>query len=90
MSPKQKIFFTQLQLASIGLLILVFGLIWKNGWLMAFGGCVILYGLIRWLLLKNLVEEDIDQQELPDDLSIQDFRIRSFKWVEEKEDDEDF
>ena len=90
MRPKQKIFFTQLQLASIGLLILVFGLLWKNGWLMAFGGSVIAYGLIRLLLLKNLVEEDIDQQKLPDDLSIQDFRIRSFKWMEEKEDDEDF
>ena len=57
---------------------------------MVFGGGVIAYGLIRLLLLKNLVEEDIDQQKLPDDLSIQDFRIRSFKWMEEKEDDEDF
>ncbi len=88
MSPKQKIFFTQLQIASIGLLILVFGLLWKNGWLMAFGGVVIVYGLIRLMLLKNLVEEDIDQQELPDDLTLQDFRIRSFKWDEEKEDDD--
>lgn len=84
---KQKLFFTQLQLASIGLLILVFGLLWKNGWLMLFGGCVIAYGLVRLLLLRNLVEEDSDSQNLPDDLTLDDFRIRPFKWDEEEEEE---
>ncbi len=84
---KQKLFFTQLQLASIGLLILVFGLLWKNGWLMLFGGCVIAYGLVRLLLLRNLVEEDSDSQNLPDDLTLDDFRIRPFKWNEEEEEE---
>ncbi len=84
---KQKLFFTQLQLASIGLLILVFGLLWKNGWLMLFGGCVIAYGLVRLLLLRNLVEEDSDSQNLPDDLTLDDCRIRPFKWNEEEEEE---
>ncbi len=86
MNPKQKIFFTQLQLASVGVLIVVFGLFWKNGWLMVFGGVIIAYGLIRLMILKNLVDEDIDQQELPEDLQLQSFRIWNWKDDEEEDD----
>lgn len=54
----------QLQIAFAGVLIGVFGLIWKEWLLLGFGGLIALYGLVRYLILGRIVREN----DLPDDL----------------------
>lgn len=70
MSPKQKLFFTQLQLISIGALITFFGVIWHQIWLLLFGLCIVIYGLVRLFLFNRLLEEEEPSQELVDELKV--------------------
>lgn len=79
MNPRQKVIFTQLQIASVGVLLLVFGLMWSEVWLIVFGVIVMVYGLIRAWLFGRIVSKE-DENEEPMDLSLD--------WDQNKEDDE--
>ncbi|MCF0245517.1 MAG: hypothetical protein HUJ55_01700 [Ileibacterium sp.] len=67
MDPKQKILFTQLQIAGAGVIIAVFGWLANQTVLMVLGGGVILLGLVRaflfgkFLNLEEITPEDIAQ-----------------------------
>lgn len=61
MNEKQKLFKNQLQLAGLGVVIGVFGLIEKNTPCIVIGACIFLYGLFRLLFFKKLfnkIEKD--------------------------------
>lgn len=58
MSPKQRVIFSQMQIAGCGLLIFVFGLVWKRMELMIFGVCIAVYGIIRMIWLSRFVSDE--------------------------------
>lgn len=60
MSPKQKALFVQLQIAFAGVLIGTFGLLWKEWLLLLFGSLVFLYGMIRFILIKKIMDSNPD------------------------------
>lgn len=82
MNPKQKVLFAQLQIASVGLLIGIFGLLWSNHLLLLFGVSVMVYGLIRAWLLARLMKDA--QGEADPDLDL-DAIIREAKRKEKEE-----
>lgn len=67
MSPRQRVVFVQLQIASVGLLIFGFGFFWKENLLMLFGGVIFAYGLIRLLFLRRFLS---DEKPDPDDAAL--------------------
>ncbi|MBF0578561.1 hypothetical protein IM774_01920 [Erysipelotrichaceae bacterium RD49] len=81
MNPRQKVIFTQLQIASVGVLLLVFGFLWSETWLIVFGVAVMVYGTIRAWLFSRVVSKE-DENEEPMDLSLD--------WDEEKDDDGEY
>lgn len=81
MNPRQKVIFTQLQIASVGVLLLVFGLMWSEVWLIVFGIVVIVYGSIRAWLFARIVSKE-DENEEPMDLSLD--------WDQEKEEADEY
>lgn len=87
MSPKQKLFFTQLQLVSIGALIVVFGIIWNQIGLFIFGICIVIYSLIRFFLFRRLLDLEEPSPELVNEIKVGPiFSLFS----EEEEDEEDW
>ncbi len=57
MSSKQRVLFVQLQIASVGILLGIFGLMWKMNWLLVFGGCILVYGLVRYVLIARILKQ---------------------------------
>lgn len=58
MNPKQKVIVSQIQIALAGVIILVFGLFWKNLLLALFGGAIIVYALARLAMMLFLMKDD--------------------------------
>lgn len=58
MNPRQKVLFSQLQIASVGLLIAGFGWAWKETMLAVFGLVIAVYGLIRLVVLARMAHFD--------------------------------
>lgn len=65
MDPKTRVLFVQLQIASVGVLLGVFGWLWKENWLLITGFLVFAYGLIRAFLFSRLMEKN--QESSKDD-----------------------
>lgn len=57
MNDKQKALFKQLQLSGLGIVILVFGFIYKHKALMIIGVLVFVFGLLRTLLIKHFIDQ---------------------------------
>lgn len=69
MNPRQKVLFTQLQIASVGVLLAAFGWRWSETWLKVFGVCIFVYGLVRaWIFSKVISQQD--ENEEPMDMSL--------------------
>lgn len=61
MSPKQKVLFTQLQIAGAGLVIVIMAWILDAPVFYIVGGFVILLGLVRLILLNHLLGKEEDE-----------------------------
>ena len=57
MNEKQRLYKNQLQLAGLGIVIFVFGLIESNKSCIIIGLCIFLYGLLRLLFFKTLFKK---------------------------------
>lgn len=57
MNEKQRLYKNQLQLAGLGIVIFVFGLIESNKPCIIIGPCIFLYGLLRFLFFKTLFKK---------------------------------
>ncbi|WP_323089168.1 hypothetical protein [Allobaculum sp. JKK-2023] len=69
MNPRQKVLFTQLQIASVGVLLAAFGWMWSETWLKVFGVCIFVYGLLRAWIFSRVISQQ-DENEEPMDLSL--------------------
>lgn len=67
MSDHQKVLFRQAQVAGLGVVILVFGLFTHHPELVWIGAGVLVFGLVRFFLLKKLTEhtEEGDEANTP-------------------------
>lgn len=57
MNEKQRLYKNQLQLAGLGIVIFVFGLIESNKPCIIIGPCIFLYGLLRLLFFKTIFKK---------------------------------
>lgn len=56
MNDKQKVIFKQLQLAGLGIVLMIFGFFAKHMPILIIGICVLVFGLIRTWIMKKLVD----------------------------------
>lgn len=68
MTPRQKLLFTQIQLALAGVLIMAFGFVWDRTELIVLGAVVCAYGAIRARILPRMIEEDVTPDESLDEI----------------------
>lgn len=57
MSDKQKAVFKQLQLAGLGIVIFVFGLLYKEKAISIIGILVLIFGLLRTYYIKKVIDK---------------------------------
>lgn len=53
MNDKQKVVFKQLQLAGLGIVVFVFGLLYQEKAISIVGICVLIFGLLRTYYIKK-------------------------------------
>lgn len=57
MTDKQKALFKQLQLAGLGIVIFIFGLLYKEKAISIVGVFIIVFGIIRTLFIKKIIDK---------------------------------
>ncbi len=57
MDEKQKAIFKQLQIAGLGLVLVVFGIFYKEKAISIVGVCVFLFGIFRTLFIKKMIDK---------------------------------
>lgn len=62
MDDKQKVLFKQIQLSGLGIVIGVFGYFADHKALMIIGACLLVFGIIRTILIKRLVDKLEDDE----------------------------
>ena len=62
MSDKQKVIFKQLQLAGLGIVLLIFGLLAHHRPITFIGIGVFIFGIIRMVILKKFIDQ-IEEDE---------------------------
>lgn len=92
MNPRQKVLFSQLQIASVGILIAGFGFVWKEHLLALFGCLVFGCGLIRLVILLRFLKADpADGQDAPEKPGDAPVDVNPWLWDddEKKQEEED-
>lgn len=62
MNDKQKVLFKQIQLSGLGIVIGFFGFFVEHKALMIIGACIVVFGIIRTILIKRLVDKLEDDE----------------------------
>ena len=57
MNDKQKVVFKQLQLAELGIVVFVFGLLYQEKAISIVGICILIFGLLRTYYIKKVIEK---------------------------------
>ncbi len=57
MDEKQKAVFKQLQIAGLGLVLVIFGILYKEKAISIVGVCVFIFGLLRTLFIKKMIDK---------------------------------
>lgn len=57
MDDKQKAVFKQLQIAGLGLVLFIFGILYKEKAISIVGVCVIVFGLLRTAFIKKMIDK---------------------------------
>ncbi len=84
MDSKTRVLVVQLQIASVGVLLGIFGGLWKESWLLITGLLIFAYGLIRAFLLSSLMKKTEASDE-NDSYGFEDF----YASHEDEEDEKD-
>lgn len=70
MNPKQRVLFSQLQLAGLGIVVIIMAAILSVDVLYWIGGAILIVGVIRFILFRTLLkdtdgsDEDLDEVDL--------------------------
>lgn len=57
MDDKQKAVFKQLQIAGLGIVIFIFGILYKEKVISIVGICILLFGLLRTAFIKKMIDK---------------------------------
>ena len=57
MDDKQKAVFKQLQIAGLGIVIFIFGILYKEKAISIVGICILVFGLLRTAFIKKMIEK---------------------------------
>ena len=57
MNDKQKVVFKQLQLAVLGIVVFVFGLLYQEKAISIVGICILIFGLLRTYYIKKVIDK---------------------------------
>ena len=57
MNDKQKVFFKQLQLAGLGIVVFVFGLLYQEKAISIIGIVILIFGLLRTYYIKKVIDK---------------------------------
>lgn len=57
MDDKQKAVFKQLQIAGLGIVIFIFGILYKEKAISIVGICILLFGLLRTAFIKKMIDK---------------------------------
>jgi hypothetical protein len=57
MDDKQKAVFKQLQIAGLGIVIFIFGILYKEKAISIVGICILVFGLLRTAFIKKMIDK---------------------------------
>lgn len=57
MDDKQKAVFKQLQIAGLGIVIFIFGILYKEKAVSIVGICILVFGLLRTAFIKKMIDK---------------------------------